>query len=87
MADSQGTVTSMSGVTGILADRYEFCDAFTYTVDKVLLPAAGYASTPTTYISGLCASPRVADSSLLVPYILARYPKPMRFAQLFAGLP
>lgn len=39
-----------------LGKRYAFCDAFMYAADKVLLPAADYATTPTSYISGVRAS-------------------------------
>ena len=49
----QATVTSMAGVTATLGNRFNFCNSYAYTVDKVLLPAATYAATPTTYIAGV----------------------------------
>lgn len=49
----QATVTSMDGVTATLGNRSDFCNSYSYTVDKVLLPAATYAATPTTYIAGV----------------------------------
>lgn len=62
------TVTSMDGETVTLGKRYNFCDAFSYAADKVLLPAADYASTPSSYISDLAElNARVAPVAVFPP--------------------
>lgn len=62
-----GTVTSMSGVTGTLGKQYNFCNTYTYTVNKVLLPATTYAATPSTYIAEISAVAAASSASYPPP--------------------
>lgn len=47
------TLTSYKGKTGKLGKRHTICSGYSYEVNKVLLPFANYAATPTTYVSEL----------------------------------
>lgn len=66
--DTAATATGKNGVTGTLGKRYQFCDGFSYAVDKVLLPAADYATTPATYYADITAiNARIATQYPPVP--------------------